>query len=90
MRRWIGSDLGFKVGTGVFAAFLVVIVAGIGVELWRQSQLSIDKFGFAFWVGPGGRIQRRVAPEALVTMKDRVRQLTGRSRGRRWPRPTSG
>lgn len=38
--------------------------------------------GFAFWVGPGGRIQRRVAPEALVTMKDRVRQITRRSRGR--------
>jgi group II intron reverse transcriptase/maturase len=38
--------------------------------------------GFAFWVGSGRQIRRRVAPEALVTMKDRVRQLTGRSRGR--------
>jgi group II intron reverse transcriptase/maturase len=38
--------------------------------------------GFAFWVGPGGRIQRRVAPEALAAMKDRVRQITRRSRGR--------
>ncbi len=38
--------------------------------------------GFSFWMGPGRRIQRRVAPEALATMKDRVRQLTGRSRGR--------
>jgi RNA-directed DNA polymerase len=44
--------------------------------------ISRSFLGFAFWVGPGGRIQRRVAPEALVTMKDRVRQLTGRSRGR--------
>jgi RNA-directed DNA polymerase len=38
--------------------------------------------GFAFWVGPGKQIRRRVAPEALAAMKDRVRQLTGRSRGR--------
>lgn len=38
--------------------------------------------GFAFWVGSGGRIRRRVAAEALATMKDRVRQLTGRTRGR--------
>jgi group II intron reverse transcriptase/maturase len=38
--------------------------------------------GFAFWVGPGGRIRRRVAPEALTAMKDQVRCLTGRARGR--------
>ena len=38
--------------------------------------------GFAFWVGPGGRIRRRVAPDALRTMKDRVRGLTRRTRGR--------
>ena len=33
MRSWLrGSDLGFKLGTGFFAAFLVVIVLGIGVR----------------------------------------------------------
>ena len=52
MRRWLrGRDLGFKLGTGFFAAFLVVIVLGIGFELWRQSMLSIEKFGFGFWLG---------------------------------------
>lgn len=44
--------------------------------------ISRSLLGFAFWVGSGRRIRRRVAPEALATMKDRVRQLTGRSRGR--------
>ena len=28
-----------------------MIVAAIGVELWRQSMLSIEKFGFGFWIG---------------------------------------
>ena len=51
MRRWLGGDLAFKIGTGAFAAFVVVIVAAIGVELWRQSMLSIDKFGLGFWIG---------------------------------------
>jgi phosphate transport system permease protein len=51
MRRWLGGDLAFKIGTGAFAAFVVVIVAAIGVELWRQSMLSIEKFGLGFWIG---------------------------------------
>jgi phosphate transport system permease protein len=51
MRRWLGGDAAFKVGTGIFAALIVIIVAGIGVELWRQSMLSIQKFGLGFWVG---------------------------------------
>ncbi|MEO5823411.1 MAG: phosphate ABC transporter permease subunit PstC [Vicinamibacteraceae bacterium] len=51
MRRWLSGDLGFKVGTGAFAALVVLIVFGIGVELWRQSALSIEKFGFGFWLG---------------------------------------
>ncbi len=38
-----------KVATGLVGLLLVVIVAAIGVELVRQSWLSIDKFGFAFW-----------------------------------------
>ena len=38
--------------------------------------------GFAFWAGPGRVIRLRVAPEALGTMKDRIRQITSRNGGR--------
>ncbi|MGH9798034.1 MAG: group II intron reverse transcriptase/maturase [Candidatus Polarisedimenticolia bacterium] len=43
---------------------------------------SRSLLGFAFWVGSGGRIRRRAAPEALRVMKDRVRRLTRRAGGR--------
>ena len=36
-------------GTGAFALVLVLIVIAIGIELTRQSMLSIEKFGFNFW-----------------------------------------
>ena len=36
-------------GTGAFALVLIVVVAGIGVELYRQSRLSIAEFGLKFW-----------------------------------------
>ncbi len=35
--------------TGGFGLLLVAIVTGIGVELYRESYLSIEKFGWAFW-----------------------------------------
>jgi phosphate transport system permease protein len=38
-----------KLATGFFGLLLVLIVAAIGFELFRQSWLSIEKFGFAFW-----------------------------------------
>jgi group II intron reverse transcriptase/maturase len=38
--------------------------------------------GFSFWVAPGRMIRRRVAPQALKEMKDRVRRITCRSGGR--------
>ncbi len=46
--------------------------------------LATDRslLGFAFSVGSADRIRLRVAPEALTAMKDRVRSLTGRARGR--------
>ena len=44
-----GTDLGFRLGTGVFAAALLLIVVAIGFELSRQSMLSIQKFGLNFW-----------------------------------------
>ncbi len=43
------QDLGFRLTTGAFAVALAVIVLGVGVELMRQSWLSIEKFGFDFW-----------------------------------------
>ena len=43
------KDLGFRLGTGAFALVLVLIVGAIGSELLRQSLLSLEKFGFAFW-----------------------------------------
>lgn len=42
-------DWGFRLATGAFALVLVLIVVAIGVELTRQSMLSIQKFGFDFW-----------------------------------------
>src|SRR5574339_1280445 len=48
--RLRNPDLEFKLGTGAFAALVVLIVAGIGWELWRQSSLSIEKFGLRFWI----------------------------------------
>ena len=45
MRR----ELGFRAGIGAFAVLLLILVAAIGVELTRQSLLSIKEFGFRFW-----------------------------------------
>jgi phosphate transport system permease protein len=39
----------FRFGTGFFGLVLILIVVGIGVELTRQSWLSIVKFGLRFW-----------------------------------------
>src|SRR5712672_1248980 len=50
--RWMGSkggDTGFRIGTGLFAVALVLIVLTIGFELSRQSMASIQKFGLNFW-----------------------------------------
>jgi phosphate transport system permease protein len=49
MAKRSGTDLGFRLGTGAFALVLVLLVAGIGVELARVSMPSIQKFGLAFW-----------------------------------------
>jgi phosphate transport system permease protein len=43
------DNLGFRLGTGLFGLVLVLIVVAIGVELFRQSSLSIQKFGLSFW-----------------------------------------
>src|SRR3954471_16554631 len=44
-----GGDLGFRLATGLFGLVLVLLVTAIGVELFRQSWLSIQKFGLSFW-----------------------------------------
>jgi phosphate transport system permease protein len=44
-------DLGFRLGTGAFAALVCLLVVGIGVVLTHQSWLSIEKFGLGFWRG---------------------------------------
>jgi phosphate transport system permease protein len=43
------ENLGFRLGTGLFGLVLVLIVVAIGVELFRQSQPTIQKFGLNFW-----------------------------------------
>jgi phosphate transport system permease protein len=51
-RRLFGGrsdELLFRAGTGVFALLLIAVVAAIGVELYRQSILSIREFGWQFW-----------------------------------------
>jgi RNA-directed DNA polymerase len=44
---------------------------------WERSFL-----GYRFWVAPGKIVKRRVAPKALRTMTERVRQITSRNGGR--------
>ena len=44
------NDLRFRLGTGLVALSLVLLVVAIGFELLRQSQLSIAKFGLSFWI----------------------------------------
>jgi phosphate transport system permease protein len=44
-----GEDRLLKLGTGVFALLLLLLVVGIGVELARTSHLAIGKFGLSFW-----------------------------------------
>ncbi|MEA2235843.1 MAG: phosphate transport system permease protein [Thermoanaerobaculia bacterium] len=43
------DDRKFRIGTGAFAALVLLIVLGIAFELTRQSALSIAKFGLKFW-----------------------------------------
>ena len=45
--------------------------------VWQRTFL-----GFRFWVAPGKLVKRRVAPTALMAMKERVRQITSRNGGR--------
>ena len=46
----MGGERGFRFAIGAFAVLLVATVAAIGVELTRQSWLSISRFGLNFWL----------------------------------------
>ena len=49
----------------------------------KVRRATATKFlGFSFWVAKGRVIRRRVAPQAIERMKERVRELTRRSAGR--------
>ena len=43
------DDRLFRLGTGIFAFLVVLLVAAIGYELFKNSRLSIAKFGLGFW-----------------------------------------
>ena len=44
---------------------------------WRRKIL-----GYSFWVAPGKVVKRRASKKAITAMKDRVREITKRNRGR--------
>ena len=46
-------------------------------RVWERKFL-----GYSFWVAPGRTVKRRVAPKALKTFKERIRQITSRNGGR--------
>ena len=48
-RRRSSDDRLFRLGTGFFALLVVLLVAGVAWELYRNSRLSIAKFGLVFW-----------------------------------------
>jgi RNA-directed DNA polymerase len=48
----------------------------------KVTRATASKFlGFSFWVATGRRVRRRVAPQAIARMKERVRELTRRNAG---------
>ena len=38
--------------------------------------------GYCFWAAPKGEVRRAVADEAMARLRERIRQLTRRTRGR--------
>lgn len=45
------SDSLFRIVTGAVAAVVLILTVAIAFELFRHSQLSIEKFGLKFWTG---------------------------------------
>ncbi len=50
-RTGSADDRWLRLGTGLFALVLLLLVVGIGVELARNSGLAIRRFGLGFWSG---------------------------------------
>ncbi len=52
----------------------------------NEAKSAVDRpqnrklLGYSFWSARGGEVKRRVAPKALTAMKDRVREITRRTR----------
>src|SRR5258708_6429234 len=57
-------------------------------ENWNATSGEIPRaidtkfLGFSFWIAKGRIVRRRVAPQAIKRLKERVRELTRRSAGR--------
>lgn len=43
------DELVFRAGTGAFSLLLIAVVLAIGVGLFQESRLSIERFGWQFW-----------------------------------------
>jgi len=43
------DDIGFRVGTGLFGALIISVVAGIAIILSTDASAAIQKFGWQFW-----------------------------------------
>lgn len=59
--------------------------APMGKNRTAGAPASCRKFPHAFWYGPGGQVRCRAADEAKETVKQRIREMTGRSGGGRLP-----
>jgi RNA-directed DNA polymerase len=52
----------------------------------NETKSAVDRvrnrklLGYSFWFSRGAEVKRRIAPKAMRTMKDRVREITRRSR----------
>lgn len=63
------------------------LYAGLRLRI-NESKSAVDLawnrkiLGYSFWIAPGKTVKRRVAKKALGAMKDRVRIITRRTRGR--------
>ncbi len=83
LRVFVGSK---KAGERVMRS-LVRLFGKLRLRV-NEDKSAVDRawnrpfLGFAFWVGRGRKVQVKVAREALDAMKDRVRTLTRRTRGR--------
>ena len=66
------------------------LYAGLKLQI-NESKSAVDRaqfrdfLGYGFWVAAGRRIKRRMASKALETMKEKVREITRRNRGRSIP-----